>query len=157
MIETERLRLRDVVPADAEPFAEVLGDPEVMRFSHKGPMDASGIARWIAREKHALTVETRSPREVIGLVALRPKGKGFADLVYRLKRSAQGKGYAIEAVRALCDKGFADGLEAITGDIDPDNEGSLKLARRLGMVKTGTVMHPGYDHPDHVYTLRKPG
>ena len=37
--------------------------------------------------------------------------------------------------------------------IDPQNERSIRVARKLGMQHEADVMLPGYDHADRVYVV----
>ena len=49
-----------------------------------------------------------------------------------------GQGFAAEACRAVIAHMFAVyDLDAITADVDPRNEASLRLLERLGFVETG--------------------
>lgn len=61
---------------------------------------------------------------------------GDQELGYALVPSARGRGYATEAVGALCAVlERAPGVRRLTAEVRPGNEASLRLLRRLGFVE----------------------
>jgi [ribosomal protein S5]-alanine N-acetyltransferase len=50
VLETERLRLREFVPTDADALAPIISDPETMRF-YPEPLDRAGVESWIERNQ----------------------------------------------------------------------------------------------------------
>ncbi len=164
ILQTDRLVLRWLELADAEPLEAVFGDPEVMRFGSGVRTRAWiedmivdmrarryavwGCGRWAAVERTSGTL--------IGIAGLtRYPGRCRADaaeLGYRLVRSAWGQGFATEAARTIIAHGLgALGLPCIEALIDPGNRASLAVAERAGMRYDREIMLPGYTHPDHVY------
>ncbi|MGH3077464.1 MAG: GNAT family N-acetyltransferase [Gaiellaceae bacterium] len=121
-LETDRLRLRPFTEDDVDDLVELDADPDVMHFVTGGrptPREEiesevlpafldhyarfAGYGFWAAIEK--------TSGEFLGWFHFRPaKGAppGEAELGYRLRKSAWGKGYATEGSRALIDKGFAE-------------------------------------------------
>ncbi|KAJ3172390.1 hypothetical protein HDU87_007894 [Geranomyces variabilis] len=112
--------------------------------------DAGKKTQWVYPQPvlDLLIVERDSGR-VVGKVGFyRPPEVGFI-----LCRSAWGKGYATEALRAIidaiwsgvfgqirCDHGDGRGVRAIdfmVADVDPRNDGSLKVLRKLGFREVG--------------------
>jgi ribosomal-protein-alanine N-acetyltransferase len=78
-----------------------------------------------------------------GLIPLERVGPEI-ELGYRLGSAHWGKGYATEAAVAVRDLGFERfGLERIYVDVDPGNDGSLNVARKLGARLLGPAMHMG--------------
>ena len=56
------------------------------------------------------------------------------ELGWTLRRDAWGCGYATEAARACADWAFGEfEIPYLTSLIEPDNERSMKIAKRLGM------------------------
>ena len=91
-------------------------------------------------------VEEKSTGELIGDCGLIPLERvgPEVELGYRLAPAHWGKGYATEAATAVRDLGFERfGLERIYVDIQPENEGSLNVARKLGARLVGPAMHRG--------------
>jgi RimJ/RimL family protein N-acetyltransferase len=121
-LETERLVLRRFDAADAEALLELDSDPAVMHFINGGrPTPRADIEQdilpaflgyyarfagygfWAAIE--------RSSGQFLGWFHFRPPPGGApdeAELGYRLRTVAWGKGYATEGARALIRKGFTD-------------------------------------------------
>jgi RimJ/RimL family protein N-acetyltransferase len=84
--------------------------------------------------------------ELIGDCGLQPLERvgPEIELGYRLGSAHWGKGYATEAARAARDLGFQRfGLERIYVDIDPENEASLNVARKIGARLLGPALHRG--------------
>ena len=80
-----------------------------------------------------------------GLIPLEGTGPGI-ELGYRFASAQWGKGYATEAAAACRDIGFDDfGLERIYVDVDPQNEASQNVARKLGARRLGRAKHGGSD------------
>ena len=84
---------------------------------------------------------------VIGMINFHgpPDDAGFAEVGYELHPDHRGKGYAIEAVRALFDWASREhGVHKFRASISPGNERSENLVRKLGMVRVGAQ----WDDPD---------
>jgi RimJ/RimL family protein N-acetyltransferase len=76
--------------------------------------------------------------EALGDIGLRisPKNPHEADVGYAAAQ-AQGKGYASEALRAICDYGFSTlGVQAINAWVLGENRGSSRLLEKQGFVRT---------------------
>lgn len=150
LFETERLRARRFVPADAPAAHAFYGDPEVMRFFSTGADPdlattrermALRIAEYAAHPGYGFfALERRAEGDLVGHVALLPvEWKGpDVEIGWLLARGVWGAGYATEAARAMLEYGFARlGLERIVALIRPANRASHAVAQRLGMRATG--------------------
>lgn len=76
----------------------------------------------------------------IGLVNFHgpPDERGYAEVGYELRPEHRGRGYAIEAVRALFEwAARTHRVRRFRAAIAPDNERSLNLAAKLGMQRVG--------------------
>jgi RimJ/RimL family protein N-acetyltransferase len=147
-LETERLILRPLAASDVEALVELDRDPEVMRWLTGGkPIPAQVyrdtlIPRWMAHDTsnsafgHWIVVE-KATGDFLGWVHLDASSESqpdAADLGYRLRRAAWGKGYATEASRALIDLAFRDaGLKQVTATTYGENVGSRRVMEKLGM------------------------
>ena len=145
-LRTERLLLRQWRDEDLEPFAELNGDPETMRFFPAPPSREESDA-FAARERRQIeeegwglwAVEVVGGAGFIGFVGLaRPSFEArftpAVEVGWRLARDHWGHGYATEAGRDALAHGFeALGLEEIVSFTSPLNEPSWRVMQRLGM------------------------
>ena len=145
-IETERLRLRRSVPADAETISAYRSDPEVHRQQGWERTDPDGVradieemAARAAGEPGGwvqFSVEERESGRLVGDVGLSPADgePGVIKVGYTIDPAFQRRGYATEAVAALIDLAF----ERLDADVvrayaDADNIASIRVAERVGL------------------------
>ena len=75
-----------------------------------------------------------------------------------LARAHWGQGFATEAARAVRDYAFETlRLPRLVALIDPGNVRSIRVAERIGLRYDRDAMLEGYDHPDRLYSLNRPG
>ncbi|MEL7300561.1 MAG: GNAT family N-acetyltransferase [Pseudomonadota bacterium] len=163
---TPRLVLRRWVAEDAAALPAILGDAEVMAYSDHGPLDIAAQAKWHADAMSGAgedspgcgvwAAQERASGAVIGYVSLKAAperlGPDHWELGFRFARRSWGRGLATEAVRAVIG---AAGDTEVVAIVDPDNSASVALLKKLGGVRQRDVMLEGYDHPDHLYALRR--
>jgi RimJ/RimL family protein N-acetyltransferase len=151
-LRTPRLLLREWRDEDAEPFAAMSADPEVLRYL---PAPDEG---WVARQRthfaeHGFgnfVVELPGEASFIGVVGLNHVRWTLAftpavEAAWRLAPAYWGKGYALEAARAALDDGFGRiGLEEIVAYTVPANRASRQVMERLGMTRDPAE---DFDHP----------
>lgn len=148
-LSTERLVLRAFTPADFEPYAKIVADPEVTRYLGDGnPLSradawrqlATFIGHWTLRGFGMWAVEVRSSGDLIGRIGCQqPEGWPGFEIGYALARHAWGRGYAREGAAAAL--GFArDVLQRsdIISLIRPRNAASIRVAESLGAVLDGS-------------------
>lgn len=141
MIETERLVLRMFRESDTDAYAEMVADPEVMRFLGK-PMSrqeawrnmAMVLGHWHLRGFGFWAVEEKESAEVVGRVGCwRPEGWPGLEVGWALRRRFWGRGYATEAARASMNHAFDElGQTRVLSLIAPENVNSIRVAERLG-------------------------
>ncbi|MGZ4276047.1 MAG: GNAT family N-acetyltransferase [Solirubrobacteraceae bacterium] len=157
-VETERLVLRRFVPADADAFAAVNADPEVMRHIGDGaPLSRAQSDELLVR----IAGHWRSHRFGLWCVAERDaleRCLGFAGLAvpaflpevlpavevgWRLAREAWGRGIATEAARAALAEAFGPlGLASVISIVAEGNDRSVRVAEKLGMRRGADRLHP---------------
>ncbi|MYV89687.1 GNAT family N-acetyltransferase [Streptomyces sp. SID1034] len=172
---TPRLTLRPFADTDADLdlVVDLDSDPEVMRYLTGGrPMTRTEIrADSFARMLRTYPVggfwatHLRDTGEFIGWHCLRRFGDApprSADLGYRLRKSAWGRGYATEGSFALIEKGFTElGLDRITANTMYVNAPSRKVMERCGLSYTRTYFEEwaepveGAEHGEVEYVLTK--
>jgi ribosomal-protein-alanine N-acetyltransferase len=148
-LETERLILRELTEADAESLFVVCSDPEWLRLwgspVHKTVDDTRrmiGMLRRAHQEGSQLRwgICVRGAEQPIGAAGFfRIIPQHYrAEITYEQARSASGKGYMTEALRAIVRFGFEQlELHSIEAGIDPGHAASLRVAERLGFQREG--------------------
>jgi RimJ/RimL family protein N-acetyltransferase len=157
VLETDRLRLREIVPQDLDFLAELLGDPDVMRF-YPNTLDRAGTARWLERQLgryerdgHGFWIvearETERPVGQVGLLNQRLEDGVHPEVAYLIHVPYQRRGYATEAALGVRDYAFQVlGKGYVVSFIRPENRPSRRVARKLGMRPRGTIRWAGLDH-----------
>jgi RimJ/RimL family protein N-acetyltransferase len=120
VLETVRLVLREFSAADLDHLTNLDADPEVLRYlsSHGPPSRATVKAEILPRliDEYALhpgfgrwAVQEKVSGAFVGWASLdlRREAPRAAELGYRLRRAAWGRGYATEVSRALIQRAFA--------------------------------------------------
>ncbi|CAN5258346.1 GNAT family N-acetyltransferase [soil metagenome] len=160
-LETERLTLRTFTAEDVDLLVELDSDPEVTHFITGGVPTSRqevetevlpaflgyydrypGYGFWAAIEK--------ASGAFLGWFHFRP-GKGRpedeAELGYRLRKSAWGKGYAAEGSRALIEKGFTEfGVRRVVAETMVVNSASRRVMEKAGLTLARTF-HADWPHP----------
>lgn len=148
-LSTERLRIRELVSADAEAIFRMFSEPEVMIFWSNGPYtEAKQAVDFIEnclrgyREGSfcQLGVELLDIGEIIGTCTLHSFNRQCrrAELGYVLARPYWGQGYNAEALRRFVTWAFEDlDLHRLEADIHPENEPSRRALKRLGFQSEG--------------------
>lgn len=136
---TPRLLLRRARSSDLEAIHAILSDPRAMRYWSSLPHTDIGQTREWLGEMIA------SPPDLSDDFVIEHRGQvigkaGFWRLPaigYILHPDHWGRGLATEALTAVIGRVFtAFPVAAITADVDPRNDASLKLLGRLGFAET---------------------
>ncbi|HEV7498898.1 MAG TPA: GNAT family N-acetyltransferase [Vicinamibacteria bacterium] len=157
VLETARLRLRELIDADLDFVAGMLGDPEVARYYEK-TFTRDDAWDWLrrqqaryARDGHGLWLaverETEAPVGQVGLVLQEVEGQMLPEIGWLLDRPFWGHGYASEAAAATREAAFGRWrYPAVISLIRPVNERSRRVAERIGMKPGRLVAFHGYEH-----------
>ena len=148
VIETERLVLRMFRESDTDAYAEMVADPEVMRFLGGGKPVARAeawrnmamiVGHWHLRGYGMWAVEEKGGGEMVGRVGCwRPEGWPGLEVGWTLRRRFWGRGFATEAARASLAYAFdVLGQTRVISLIDPENVNSIRVAERLGQRPDG--------------------
>lgn len=145
VIETERLRLRELADDDHAWVYAIHRDPRVSRTLGEPPPEdeflrssretwpayyrTHGFGLWAAVRK-----EDGAAMGRIGLLSQEVDGVREVEVAYTLGPAFWGHGYAVEAARACRDWAFRRlGVPHVISLILPDNERSIRVAERNGM------------------------
>jgi RimJ/RimL family protein N-acetyltransferase len=150
VIETPRLTLGRLEPADLPAFLAYRNDPEVARYqSWETISEADGAALIAEQATFApgtpgrwaqLAVRLRDGGALVGDLALHVEAADprLGEIGFTFDRRFQGRGLAQEAVRALLDLAFGTlGLHRVRAIVDCRNAAAVRLLERLGMRREG--------------------
>lgn len=149
-IVTDRLLLRAFRAEDLDAYADMVADPEVMRFLADGrPLGRSDAWRqlamfaghWQLRGFGVWAVEERATGKFVGRIGcFQPEGWPAFEIAYTLARPAWGKGYAREAAGVSLQYARETlGRTEIVSIIRPGNHASIRVATLLGATPAETV------------------
>ena len=149
-IRTERLTLRLMTPADVDDVHAYQSRDDVCRYLLHEPRGRDEVEEWVAKYAAATelaadgdwiepAIEFAMPdgmRRVIGhmyLTIASVENRG-AEIGWTLHPDFFGHGYAVEAATAILELAFGDlGMHRVRAELDPRNDASIALCRRLGM------------------------
>ena len=154
ILETRRLLLREMTPADFDALFRVLGDPETMWHYPYTP-DGEHVRAWITRNMKRYrengfglwAVCLKDTGEMIGdcgLTLQQIRGETLPEIGYHIRRDCQRKGYAREAAGAVRDWAFRNtDYPALYSYCKYTNVPSFRTAESIGM-------HFAFEYPDEV-------
>jgi RimJ/RimL family protein N-acetyltransferase len=151
VLETERLQLRQITEADAEFVVGLLNQPSFLQFigdkQVRSIEDALNYIRsgpLASYEQHGwglYLVQLKESGHAIGTCGiLKKNGLEDPDLGFAFLPEHWSKGYAYEAAAATVahvQRDFA--LHRICAVVNPENEASIKVLRKVGMARIGSV------------------
>lgn len=152
VLTTERLTLRPLVPADAEPYAAMRFHPKVTRWLPAEPLDpAEAVRTTIERFAAAWQHRRYAPWGVFREGRLIGHGGlnyvpdfDQTEVLWALHPDAWGHGYATEVARAALGYGFdVLGLDLIFAITLPDNHASQAVMKQLGLTYRRRVEYKG--------------
>ena len=144
-VTTERLSFRPSTPDDAAAFFAYRRLPEVSEWLPRQSPDEAGVAERFADEEfRRRTFVIEVDGRVVGDLYLHVSDSWAqaeagdaaqqAEIGWALDPAYQGRGLALEAVRALLGLCFGElGLRRVFATTFADNTGSWRLMERLGM------------------------
>ncbi len=153
VLHTDRLELQPLTWDHLPELTALDADEEVMRYldrprtpeqvrerqlARMDPThDAMGLGYWCGYHRGRF----------VGWWLLTPEGPGWAEIGWRLSRSAWGRGLATEGARAVIEHGFTTvGLERIKGETMVANERSRSVMVKLGM-RHARIEHRTWEDP----------
>ena len=143
-LETARLYIRALGPADLDALHVVLSDADSMRY-YPAPFTRAQTRHWIERcvenyEAHGFGLwglQSKATGKLIGDCGLVPQvvdGTHEVEIGWHVRRDHQGLGLATEAAIACRDHGFATvRLPRLISLIRPVNVPSRRVAEKVGM------------------------
>ncbi len=145
-IETRSLTLRRLAPADAEKIFQMSREQTMRRWLYsqvyRDQAHAASVLAYLVAQYDTgkdpktvplvLGVQLRNTGELVGHVGLSPLGEAV-EIGFAIEQAQQGKGFATEAVRAMCTWANATfPIQSILGLTAPQNFASQKVLLRAG-------------------------
>lgn len=144
VLETERLRLRELTVKDVGNLQGIFSDPEAMRY-YPSTFDVERTQQWIQwnRESYQANgyglwaLEDKHTSEFLGecgITIQNVEGAPEDEIGYHVLRTHWNKGYASEAAQACRDHAFTKlGKDRLISWMIPDNLPSRRVAEKIGM------------------------
>lgn len=168
ILQTRRLRLREMIKADFQNLCTILQDEKAM-YAYEHAFSDEEVRDWLERQLERYrrdgfglwVVERKDTGEFVGQAGLtwQETGRGQEiEIGYLFKRSAWHNGYATEAARGCKRYAFEQlGASRVVSIIRETNHASQQVARRLGMKPIGKMVKHYYhmDMPHLVFALEK--
>ncbi len=161
ILETERLRLREIVPMDTADIFAIRGDYEVTRYNIGAAYRDATEARELIQSMTRLYLEGKEIRWGITLKARNGDADtvigmcGFnywhhtdcrASIGFDLMQTCWRRGIMREAVSEILRFGFIEmDLNRIEADASAENEASIRLLTRLGFTPEGRQRQQYYE------------
>ncbi|MEA3336978.1 MAG: GNAT family protein [Chloroflexota bacterium] len=149
-LETERLTLRQMAPADAAAVLRIFGDPKVTQYYDLEPLRSLDKAlALIERQAERFElgtgirwgIATKSAGDLIGTCGFHLFSPGYrAGIGYELAQAYWRQGFMTEALRAMFRYGFhIRELHRLEALVMPGNMPSRRLLTKLGFTNEGLL------------------
>ncbi|MFE6778869.1 GNAT family N-acetyltransferase [Streptomyces sp. NPDC057702] len=153
ILNTPRLVLRPFESSDADAVHAACQEPDIPRWTNVPSPYTHEHARsfvsqvvpdgWRSDTSYNLAVVSRDEGTLVGAIGLRVALAGperQAELGYWTVKEHRGRGYTVEAARAMVDWAFGElGVERLEWYAEVGNEPSWAVARSLGFQREGTL------------------
>ena len=146
LIETNRLRLRNVKPKDADIMYDYRNNEICARYQRGQTKDYEGIVQLVTRRKDDIisvdapffvAVALKDTDEMVGEIVVMPND-GTISLGYTFSYKHHRKGYAFESLTALIHILHGQYPEwDFISFTEPENEASMNLLKKLGYKDMG--------------------
>ncbi len=169
LLETDRLKLREMTPDDVTSLLKHLGNPEVVRYIDTQPIKTKQQAdewlKWMgsffaAKDGLRWGITLKQDGVFIGSAGIHGWNREarFAEIGYDLAQPYWGYGYATEVARQLTDFGFDRMmLNRIEADVVSGNEASMRVLEKIGFKHEGVlrerVYKGGQYYDSHLFAL----
>lgn len=166
LLHSERLLFRQIEDTDFETIARIMRDEGVQKVWEHYFTDED-VRAWIERRQNAyrnngidyllaIDKQTNKPVGQIGLLKENIEGNEVWGIGYILLSEYCGNGYATEGAKAMAKYAFETlQVPKLVCDIRPMNKASIAVAKRLGMVETGSFVkiYQGMEMPHLIFEL----
>lgn len=149
-LETDRLVLRAFTAADVEAVYQACQDRDIQHYTPvpvpfrradaRQRVEEDMPAGWKTDRSYTLGAFRKDDGALVGSYCLFLVSQGVWELGYWAVKERRGRGYSVEAARALCDWGWSSlDVHRIEWWAMTGNTGSRAVAERLGFTIEGTL------------------
>ena len=163
ILETERLKLRELTTDDAEFIFELVNDPAwLQNIGDKGVKNLADAQQYIINGPQASYAkfgfglylvalkESAVPIGICGLV--KRESLADVDIGFAFLPRFWGNGYAVEAAAAVLTRARdVLGLPRVVAITAPDNQGSIKVLEKIGLRFDKMISLPAYETPSRFF------
>ena len=166
-IKTDRLILRKIELKDAQEFTALLNDEMVQKYLSGIPsgyteemaVDYIGgklASKYQKPDFYDWGIEEKETHNFIGRITVYRSNDDYrmADLIWYIMPTVRGKGYIVEAGKAVVEFLQNIGYERIEAFADAENSASLKVMEKLGMQYEGTLRKYDCRRDDSLYDVK---
>ena len=137
-IETERLlprRFREADHDDLYEFLSQLKDDEFEGYPGITYENAKAQLSCRVDSDEFLAIELKTTGKVIGNISCGHRAYSAREIGYIVNRQYQRRGFALEALTAVIDHLFQQGVHRAYAECDPGNERSWRLLEKAGFIR----------------------
>ncbi len=157
VLETERCIIRETTVADVDEFYRIYAEPSVTYYMDRlydNPEEERAYAEEYIRKVYGFygygmwSIVRKDTGQVIGRAGLSwREGFELPEIGFVIEVSCQRMGYAYEVCSTIVEYGMGElEFEGIQALVEPGNEASMGLCRKLGMQWEGTVECGGKEY-----------
>ncbi len=164
---TPRLICTPITPQDWPFFLALQQDRQVMRYvAEDRPPEAiretfdTRLPVWSPGSEHWLCLVVRdiATQTPLGVTGYRHHEADCAEVGFLFAAQAQGKGYGLESLQAVCRYAFAEGgIRRLVATVTAGNDASRRLLEKVGFVQEGELREAfwlaGHWHNDWLFGL----
>ena len=146
-IETKRLILRNFKEEDYDDLYEFLEQRREEQFeAYPGITYENGREhlKYRVGSDEFYAMELKDTGKVIGNVYFGNRDFMAKEVGYIVNKNFQRKGYASEAIQAVLEQGFSNGVHRVDAECDPRNECSWKLLEKLDFAREALLRQNVY-------------
>lgn len=141
-IDTSRLTCTQIAESDWAFFHALQTDPQVMYYVADMPSEEeirtafeSRLPLWSPQNLHwlCLVVSDKATGKKLGVTGYIHRDTDCAEVGFLFAPEAQGRGYATESLRAVCDYAFREGgIKRLTATVTAGNLASRSVLEKVG-------------------------
>lgn len=151
IITTKRLVLRYFEEKDYDDLYEFLSQLRDNEFEgYPGITYENGREhlKYRVESKEFFAVELKDSGKVIGNIYCGDRDFEAKEIGYIINENYRRRGYALEAVCAVIDHAFSNGVHRVFAQCDPENVCSWKLLEKAGLMREAHLRKNIYFHKD---------